>query len=167
MNKREATRASRRRQAGQKASGGQQQAWKWLLFVSLVALIGYGVWSYLQLPDIDTDAASYGLPAQGTQPLQIKEAVSMAQASPEPTVTVQGKVVDMGPTMGCWLLVQDATGEVLVQTDPMVYMPQSLPGETMKATGRLIYGRFPLMGESGNYEGWLLLAPGVELVAQF
>jgi hypothetical protein len=165
MNKREATRASSRRQAGQKASGGQQQAWKWLLFVSLVALIGYGVWSYLQLPDLDSGTASYGLPAQETQLLQIKEAVSRAQGSPEPTVTVQGKVVDMGPTMGCWQLVRDGTGEMLVQTDPMVYVPQSLQGATMKATGKLVYGRFSLMNLP-DYEGWLLLSPGVEVVTQ-
>jgi hypothetical protein len=164
VSKSKGSRAARRRQARPKASGGQQ-IWKWLLVLAVVVFVGYGVWSYRQLPDTASATASFGLPAEGTEVVPIQAAVSRAQASPEPTVTVQGRVVDMGPTMGCWLLIEDGTGQVLVQTDPMVYMPQNLRGAKMKATGRLVYGRFRLMGYD-NYEGWLLLAPGVEAVTQ-
>jgi RNase P/RNase MRP subunit p29 len=164
VSKGKGNRASRRRQARQKVQGGQRQSWKWLLLVAVVVFVGYGVWSYRQLPDTASAAASFGLPAQGTEVVLIEEAVSMVQASPDANLTVQGRVVDMGPTMGCWLVVRDGTGEVMVQTDPMVYMPQGLPGETVQATGRLVYGRFRLMGKPGNYEGWLLLTPGVEVV---
>jgi hypothetical protein len=163
VSKGKGNRAIRRRQARQKASRGQRQSWKWLLLLVVVVFVGYGVWSYGQLPDAASAAASYGFPAQGTEVVPIQEAVSRAQANPEASVTVKGRVVDMGPTMGCWQVIEDDTGRVLVQTDPMVYLPQSVRGETMKATGRLVYGRFRLMGYD-NYEGWLLLTPGVEAV---
>ncbi len=140
-----------------------------MVLIGLAVLVGYGAWAYVQLPDqagsgqAGGASASYGASAQATEPLRIEEAVSRAEESPEPTVTLQGEVVDMGPTMGCWLLVKDGTGEVLVQTDPMVYMPQELRGATVKATGTLLYGRFSGMNYS-NREGWFLVSPGVEVV---
>jgi hypothetical protein len=140
-----------------------------MVLIGLGVLIGYGAWAYVQLPgqpgsgQASGASASYGAPARGIEPLRIEEAILRAEGSPEPTVTLQGEVVDMGPTMGCWLLVKDGTGEVLVQTDPMVYMPQELRGATMKATGTFIYGRFGGMGYS-NREGWFLVSPGVEVV---
>ncbi len=100
-----------------------------MVIVGLGVFVGYGAWAYVQLPDqpgsgqASSASASYGAPARGTESLRIEEAVSRAEGSREPTVTLQGEVVDMGPTMGCWLLVKDGTEEVLVQTDPMVYIP--------------------------------------------
>jgi len=94
--------------------------------------------------------------------LLIEEAVAQAKGNAKFTVTLQGDVVDMGPTMGCWLLIQDGTGEVLVQTGPMVYMPQELRGATVRATGTLVHGRGRGMGY--DREGWFLLSPGVEVV---
>ncbi|MDP9475728.1 MAG: hypothetical protein M3R38_08565 [Actinomycetota bacterium] len=144
------------------------RTWKWMLLVGFGAFFGYGAWAFVQLPDQPGSGqggapAVYGAPAPGAaEPLRIEEAVSRAKGSPDPTVTLRGEVVDMGPTMGCWLLVNDGTGEVLIQTDPMVYMPQELRGATMEATGSLVYGRFGGMGY--EREGWFLLSPGAEVV---
>lgn len=144
--------------------------WTWLLLFSVVAFLGYGVWVYTRLPDRPpsdgrTRVERYGSPTTQVRDLfRIEEAVTQAKGNPKPTVTLQGHVMDMGPTMGCWLLIQDGTGEVLVQTDPMVYMPQRLRGATVKVSGTLVHGRFAGMGY--YREGWFLLAPGVEIVRQ-
>lgn len=50
-------------------------------------------------------------------------------------VTVRGKIVDLGPAMGCWLIIDDGTGQVLIQTDPMLTIAQSVKGRTLTATG--------------------------------
>lgn len=83
MKDRELTPASRKREAArrQENSGGQLQSWKLVLMLSLIAFVGYGVWTYLQLPDQASAALSYGLPLEGTQLLSIQEAALEAQAT--------------------------------------------------------------------------------------
>ncbi len=145
------------------------RSWKWMVSIGLAVIVGYGAWTAVQLPDQPGSgqargvSASYGAPVQGIEPLRIEEVISRAEGASEPTVTLQGEVVDMGPTMGCWLLIEDGAEEVLVQTDPMVYTPQELRGATVKATGTLIHGRLSGMNYS-NREGWFLISPGIEVV---
>ena len=144
------------------------RSWSGLVLLTIAALLGYGVWAYTRLPDQPlsggpTPRERYGTPTpQVKDLLLIEEAVAQAKGNAKFTVTLQGDVVDMGPTMGCWLLIQDGTGEVLVQTGPMVYMPQELRGATVRATGTLVHGRGRGMGY--DREGWFLLSPGVEVV---
>jgi len=138
--------------------------WHWLVLLSIGGFVFYGVWAYTRLPDRSGSIMdTYGAPGKEAEdPVRIEEAVAHAKGRSAPTLAVQGNVVDMGPTMGCWLLLRDGTGEVLVQTVPMVYMPQRLRGATVKAMGRLVYGR--LRGMGYDREGWFLLSPGVEVV---
>lgn len=141
------------------------RALKWVILICLGLFLGYGAWSYTRLPDPGTATTfeTYGTPPkEAGNVLRIEEGVAKAKVNRNPTVTLQGKVVDMGPTMGCWLLLQDGTGEVLVQTDPMIYMPQKLREATVKVNGILTYGRF--RGMNYNREGWFLFSPGVEVV---
>jgi hypothetical protein len=72
--------------------------------------------------------------------------------------TVQGSVVDMGPTTGCWLVVDDGTGQLLVQTEPMIYIDQSMRGQTVRASGELAVLNGG-MGVSGPTPA--LLTPGI------
>ncbi len=172
--------AARREEARTEAAArtrrrSRTRALVWVAMLGIGAFIVYGAWAYLQLPDRPgptgasatsdgrTGLESFGAPAgEGSEPLRIQEAVSQAEGNPDTTVTLQGEVVDMGPTMGCWLLIRDGTGEVLVQTVPIVYMPQELRGATVKATGTLTYGQF--RGMNVDREGWYVLSPGVEVV---
>lgn len=138
---------------------------KSLALLVLVTFLGYGVWAYTRLPEraVSGSPQRYGTPPPATEHLQIAQAVHRAQREPaEARVTLEGAVVDMGPTMGCWLLVQDGTGEVLIQTDPMIYMPQTLRGARVRVTGALVHGRFRGMGY--GREGWFLFSRGVEVV---
>lgn len=48
-----------------------------------------------------------------------------------------GTVVDMGPTMGCWLVIDDGSGKVLVQTAPMAFVDQIVKGQTITARGQM------------------------------
>lgn len=133
-----------------------------VVVLALGAFLGYGIWAYTRLSN-PAPQQTYGFPTgRAEAPIRIEEAVAKAKMSPRPPVLdIEGKVVDMGPTMGCWLLVQDGTGEVLVQTEPMVYMPQALRGATVRVSGTVVHGRFRGMGY--RREGWFLFAPGVEV----
>lgn len=136
-----------------------------LVVLLILAFLGYGVWVYTRLPSapLSDGVQRYGFrPTAASDLVRIDQAVLQATGAPKPTVSVQGRVVDMGPTMGCWLLIEDGTGAVLVQTEPMVYMPQKLRGATVKVTGTLVQGRFAGMGY--YRDGWFLFAPGVEVV---
>jgi hypothetical protein len=73
-------------------------------------------------------------------------------------VTIEGKVVSMGPTMGCWLVIDDGTGKILVQTNPMTYVHQEVKGKTLRATGSLAIMNGG-MGFSG--ETLALITPGI------
>ena len=39
--------------------------------------------------------------------------------------------------MGCWLVIDDGSGQVLVQTDPMTFVEQSVQGKTITAAGQM------------------------------
>jgi hypothetical protein len=66
----------------------------------------------------------------------------------------------MGPTMGCWLVIDDGTGQVRVQTEPMTYIHQAVRGEIIRATGqlRVVNGG---MGYTG--EQLVLLTTGISV----
>jgi hypothetical protein len=106
----------------------------------VTALLGYGAWTFLQesaTPQAATQGRAqqqYGLVDAGSAPVPITEALT---SSPEAPVTITGTVIEMGPTMGCWLVIDDGTAQVLVQTEPMAFIEQSVKGETITATGRI------------------------------
>lgn len=150
------------------------KAWKWVISIGILGFLGYGIWSYTGLSNhsaVTTQSknVSYGTPTQSGTPVSIQKARVSAKAdsTSQTPVTIQGKVDQMGPTMGCWIQVDDGTDKIFVQTNPMVYMPQSLQGATVRLTGTFIHGNFGGMGYSGNTNSaWYLLTPGVQIVKQ-
>jgi hypothetical protein len=103
--------------------------------LALVALVGYGVWSFAARSGGAEPVVAYGNVGNETAPtVSVAALVSGDHSGP---ATVEGTVVDMGPTMGCWLVVDDGTGRLLVQSDPMVYVDQAMRGKTIRATGEL------------------------------
>lgn len=146
--------------------------WTWLLLLGLVGVIAYGAWSYIHLSNSPTGSsvggtfgglsATYGNPATGGQHvLPISQALALAKHDPRATVTVRGQVVDQGPTMGCWVRLRDSSGEIAVQTWPMVYMPQQLRGATVQVTGTLVYGSVA-MDATGKEQ--VVYAPGIQVI---
>jgi len=145
----------------------------WLLVLGFVGLLGYGAWTYTRLPGgvgathtprgPGERGASYGAPGTGAaHPLAISVALALAKKGPTTPVTIQGRVIDQGSTMGCWVRVRDGGAAVLVQTWPMVYMPQTLRGATVRVTGTLVYGA-AAMDATGK--DWILYTPGVQVLA--
>ena len=136
----------------------------------IVLLIAYGIWNYAKLPGPGIASnglsSSYGAPVQSAEPpLSIDEAVAFAERNPDANVTIEGQVIDQGPTMGCWVRLRDASGTLFVQTDPMVYMPQELRGQTVRASGSFVREPFYGMGYHGSHEpAWILLTPGINVV---
>jgi hypothetical protein len=122
----------------------QAAGWRRVLIpvtaLAVAALLGFGTWTYLQESATSQSATEgggqqqYGLVEGGSDPVPIADALDSA---PEGTITVTGTVVDMGPTMGCWLVIDDGSGQVLVQTEPMTFVDQSVKGQTITATGRM------------------------------
>lgn len=155
---------------------GGRQAGKWALLLGAVGILGYGIWSYTGLPDgiggAQAQSAAggvverYGAPLSGAHAsLPIAAALAKGTAA---VVTLQGKVVDQGPLMGCWVRIRDSSSDVIVQTNPMAFMPQRLRGATVQVTGTLVHGRFAGMGYTGPGTSspiWFLLTPGVEVVS--
>lgn len=124
--------------------------------LALVAFVAYGVWSFAAPSDGAEPVDAYGNVGSQTAPaVTVAALVSGEHTGP---ATVEGTVVDMGPTMGCWLVVDDGTGQLLVQTDPMVYVDQSTRGQTIRASGELtvLNGGMGFTGET-----LALLTPGV------
>lgn len=151
--------ASRRRAGG----GGGRGVALVLAIGALAGFVAYGFWAFRTEAGPPSSAAgglSYGWVEQASPPTPVAELVS---AEPASEMTVEGRVVDMGPTMGCWLVVDDGTGELLVQTDPMVYVDQAVKGQTIRATGRVdvVNGG---MGYSG--ERLALLTTGVTVLEE-
>lgn len=148
------------------------KVWKWVLSIGVIGFVGYGIWAYTGLSSHPTVTQagniSYGTPSKSSgTAVSIKEALTSAQANnaSQTPVTIQGKVDQMGPTMGCWIQVDDGTGKIFVQTNPMVYEPQSLLGSTVQVTGTFIHGNFGGMGYSGNdVSAFYLLSPSVQVV---
>lgn len=160
-------RGKRQHVAGESSQGPWKGLWIWSIVLLLGVFLGYGVWLYTWLPDLGDSqdgprVRRYGMrPVEVSDPVAIREAVARARSGPA-AVTLEGRVVDMGPWMGCWVLIEDGTGEVLAQTEPMVYMPQKLRGATVRVKGKLVHGRFAGMGY--YREGWFLFPPGVEVL---
>jgi hypothetical protein len=124
--------------------------------LALVAFVAYGVWSFAIQSDGAEQVVAYGNVGDESVPaVTVAALVSGEHVGP---ATVEGTVVDMGPTMGCWLVVDDGTGQLLVQTDPMVYVDQSVRGKTIRASGQLavLNGGMGFTGET-----LALLTPGV------
>lgn len=129
------------------------------VLLALVAFVGYGVWTFAAQPPAE-DVVAYGNVGNTTAPaVKVAELVAGDHSG---AATVEGTVVDMGPTMGCWLVVDDGTGQLLVQTDPMVYVDQSVRGKTIRASGELavLNGGMGFTGET-----LALLTPGVVVAA--
>ncbi len=153
--------------------GRGRRPWSWLLVLGFVGLLGYGTWAYTRLPGgagstqtprgLGGLSASYGAPGTGAaHPLPISAALAFANKGSTAPVTIQGRVIDQGPTMGCWVRLRDGSATVLAQTWPMVYMPQTLRGATVRVTGALVYGA-AAMDATGK--SWILYAPGVQVLA--
>jgi hypothetical protein len=105
-----------------------------LLIFVLVGIIIYGFWSYTKQVNENNNEVVYGRIEQEFTPVSISSLLSGENTI---NVTIEGKVVSMGPTMGCWMIIDDGTGEVMVQTSPMVYTPQEIRNKTIRATGSL------------------------------
>jgi hypothetical protein len=125
-----------------RARGGKQRGWPAVATAAgglgVAAVVGYGLLTFqAESSGARTDAGGdrqYGLVADSSDPVPVSEVLATSSTAP---VTVTGTVVDMGPTMGCWLVIDDGTGKVLVQTDPMAYVDQSVKGQTITATGQM------------------------------
>lgn len=152
--------ASRRRRGG----GGGRGVALVLAVGAPAAFVAYGFWEFRAEPGRSSSVAggveSYGWVEDASPGTPVAELLSADRPS---EVTIEGRVVDMGPTMGCWLVVDDGTGELLVQTDPMVYVDQAVKGQTIRATGRVdvVNGG---MGYSG--ERLALLTTGVTVLQE-
>ena len=108
--------------------------------VGLAGLVAFGFWEFGEQTARSSSLAGaperYGWVQETTSP-RVGIGELLSSAAPSSEATVEGQVVDMGPTMGCWLVINDGTGELLVQTDPMVYVDQAVNGKTVRATGRI------------------------------
>jgi hypothetical protein len=130
-----------------------------ILLAALLGFAAYGLWSFAgQSDDAERAGAvvAYGPVGDQSAP-EVTVAALLAGKHTGPA-TVQGSVVDMGPTMGCWLVVDDGTGQLLVQTEPMIYIDQSMRGQTIRASGELAMLNGG-MGFSGPTPA--LLTPGI------
>jgi hypothetical protein len=107
-----------------------------LITLSLSGFILYGMFSYTD-QEKNADSVTYGRVEEGSKGSDAVPISDLLAGKSVKNVTIEGKVVNMGPTMGCWLVINDGTGEILVQTDPMVYMDQGVKGKTIRATGSL------------------------------
>jgi hypothetical protein len=127
-----------------------------LITLALSGYILYGIWAvYANQAQETTMVQTYGKVQEETDLVPISTLLSGENVK---NVTIEGKVIDMGPTMGCWLVVDDGTGEILIQTNPMVYVNQEVKGQTLRATGSLAVLNGG-MGFSG--ETLALITPGI------
>jgi hypothetical protein len=106
--------------------------------LAIAAAVAYGLSSFLTESSRGTAGqggdTQYGLVAGTSDPVRVAEALAKPSAA---SITLTGTVVEMGPTMGCWLVIDDGSGKVLVQTDPMTFVDQSVKGQTITATGKM------------------------------
>jgi hypothetical protein len=106
--------------------------------LAVAAAVAYGLSSFLTESSRGSAGQGgdrqYGLVAGTSEPVQVAEALAKPSAAP---ITLTGTVVDMGTTMGCWLVIDDGSGKVLVQTDPMTFVDQFVKGQTITATGQM------------------------------
>lgn len=146
-------------------AGGRSKGIAAGITAAVAAFVVYGLWSYQNSSNPTSSAASaaggarsYGYVESGPSAAPISE---LMEAGDGKRATVEGKVVDMGPTMGCWLIVDDGTRRIMVQTDPMIYIDQDVKGKTITATGitATVNGG---MGYSG--EQFALLTTGVSVL---
>jgi hypothetical protein len=123
--------------AGRSPTAARAKAGTITAAVAVAALIGYGVWTYGSTVTSQPEATQvYGwVERSSSPPVGIADALAGTETGP---VTITGKVVEMGPTMGCWLIVDDGTATMMVQTDPMAYVPPTVQDETITATGRIV-----------------------------
>jgi hypothetical protein len=105
-----------------------------LVILGLAGFILYGMLAYVNESKEDNAVKNYGRVEKGSATVPISTLLAGENVE---NVTIEGKVVTMGPTMGCWLVINDDTGEILVQTDPMIYVHQQVKGKTIRATGSL------------------------------
>jgi hypothetical protein len=124
--------------------------------MGLFGFILYGILAYTDQSENGSGVQTYGRVEEGAAtPVPISDLLSGDNVK---NVTIEGKVVSMGPTMGCWLVINDGTGEILVQTSPMVYVHQTVKDQTIRATGSLTVMNGG-MGFSGKTLA--LLTPGI------
>lgn len=106
--------------------------------LGVAVALGYGAWTFLTESSETAAQGSagqeYGIVSPTSEVVPVSQALADPSSGP---VTVTGTVVDMGPTMGCWLVIDDGSGQVLVQTDPMTFVDQSVKGKTITATGQM------------------------------
>jgi hypothetical protein len=136
---------------------------KWiigLITLGLASFIFYGIVAYSEQRDGPKEIQTYGRVEGESSPVPISSLLSGDKTS---NVTIEGKVVSMGPTMGCWLVINDGTGEILIQTEPMLYIHQEVQGETIRATGSLAILNGG-MGFSGKTLS--LLTPGIQVIEE-
>jgi hypothetical protein len=136
---------------------------KWIIGFITLGLAGfilYGIVAYTDQRDSPKEIQTYGRVEGSSSPVPISSLVSGEKTN---NVTIEGKVVSMGPTMGCWLVINDGTGKILVQTDPMVYIHQEVQGQTIRATGSLAMLNGG-MGFSG--ETLALLTSGIQVIEE-
>ena len=136
---------------------------KWLIGLITLGLAGfifYGIVAYTNQLDSPKETQTYGKVEVGSSPVSIASLLSGEKTG---NVTIEGKVVSMGSTMGCWLVINDGTGEILVQTDPMVYVHQDVQGKTIRATGSLavLNGGMGFSGETLS-----LLTSGIQVIEE-
>jgi uncharacterized protein YdeI (BOF family) len=125
---------SRTREGGARRAGALAVAGS----LGVAVALGYGAWTFLAESSKTVAQGSAGQEYGIVSPSSEVVPVSQVLADPSSTpVTVTGTVVDMGPTMGCWLVIDDGSGQVLVQTDPMTFVEQSVKGKTITATGQM------------------------------
>lgn len=129
-----------------------------VIILGLAGFISYGMWAYTDLSKNADNEETYGKVVEATRPVPINSLLTGEMVN---NVTIEGEVVSMGPTMGCWLVVNDGTEEIVVQTEPMIFINQGVKGKTIRATGSLSIANGG-MGYSGKT--LVLLTSGVETV---
>ncbi len=68
----------------------------------------------------------------------VEEIRALAKVSPGQVVGVEGRVVQQCPSAGCWFRVQDGTGVVLVDLNPLgARLKSQRVGEAVRVVGRV------------------------------
>jgi uncharacterized protein YdeI (BOF family) len=131
-----------------------------LIMVFLFGVLLYGFWSYTQQSKEKSGELIFG---RVDQPFKSVPISSLLSGEKTKDVTIEGKVVSMGSTMGCWLVIDDGSGEIMVQTDPMIYIPQEIQNQPIRATGSL----FILNGGMGfKGETLALMTSGITILEE-
>lgn len=83
-------------------------------------------------------ARAFGGPVGG-QAVTISEVLASPEAYLGETVTVEGRIVRMCPTTGCWWYLDDGTGQLRVSSTAAGFaLPLGQDGKRIRTTGKVV-----------------------------